>query len=167
MLQIRKVLLIVAVIGLAHQSRAADSPEPATQIRVRILHSKTHRPMKGRRVEVQFSGMDGQWYSNAPHLIARTGSDGVVTFEVKQPLPRTIDIVDLTGYPCSFPEEFPTLEVLAHGVVGKWTLTGVPKADEWCTADTNARQPQQRPGEVVFFVHPLNLWQRIRYSMER
>jgi hypothetical protein len=141
-------------------------PQSATEIRVRILYSKNHHPMKGRRVEIQFSGMDGQWYQNAQHLIGRTQADGMVVFRVKQPVPPRIDIVDLKGYPCSDPEEFSTEEVLQKGIIAHWTLTGVQKADEWCTPDVTATQSQATPGEVVFFVHPLTFLQRLERDRE-
>jgi hypothetical protein len=66
------------------------SPQSITEIRVRILYSKSHRPMKGRRVEIQFTGLNGEWYQNAPHLVGRTHADGVVVFHVKQPVPPAL-----------------------------------------------------------------------------
>jgi hypothetical protein len=141
-------------------------PQSTTEIRVRILHSKSHRAMKGRKIEIQFSGMDSAWYQKAGHLIEPTHADGVVVFRIKQPVPPRIDIVDLKGYPCSFPEEFSTEEIVQKGIIARWSSTGVQKADEWCTPDSNATQPQATPGEVVFFVHPLTFRQRLERARE-
>ena len=160
------LMLSALAVALMIGSTVKASPQSATEIRVRILHSKNHHPMKGRRVEIQFTGIDGQWYQDAPHLIVRTHADGVAVFRVKQPVPPQFGIVDLKGYPCSFPEEFSAEEVLQKGVVAHWRLTGVQKADEWCTPDTSATQPQTRPGEVVFFVHPLTFLQRLEQERE-
>jgi hypothetical protein len=163
-------MLFVACTALSIVFSTMVPAQSTTEIRVRILHSKTHRPMKGRKVEIQFSGNDGQWYSNAPHLIGQTGSDGVVVFRAKQPVAPRIDIVDLKGYPCSFPEEFSTQDVLQSGVVANWTIIGkqeTQKADEWCTPDPSAPQLQATPGELVFFVHPLTFHQRLQFEKER
>jgi hypothetical protein len=143
------------------------SPQSTTEIRVRILHSKSHLPMKGRKVEIQFTGMDGNWYQKAPYLVGRTHADGTVIFQVKQSVPPRIGIEDLKGYPCSFPEDFSSRDVLERGVVATWSLTGIQKADEWCTPDPNAPEPKAVPGEVVFFVHPLTFRQRLERDREQ
>lgn len=160
----RHLLMPLAAFTAAFMLFSTAAPaQSTTEIRIRILHSKTHRPLKGRSVEVQFSGMDGKWYSNAQHLIGKTGSDGIVVFRLKQPVAPRIDIVDLEGYPCSHPEEFSSQDVLRIGVVAHWTLLGKPetkKADDWCTPDLSAPELQATPGEIVFFVHPLTFRQR-------
>jgi hypothetical protein len=140
-------------------------PKNATEIRVLIMDSKAHRPLKGRKVQIGFWRMDGQRYDKWLTLTGKTGADGVVVFEIKQPVPPSIDIVDLTGCPCTFPEEFPTQEILQNGVVGRRPTSGMRKVNQWCNPNPNAAQPQQRPGEVVFFIHPLNAWQNFWFQL--
>src|SRR6266702_4085180 len=91
--------------------------------------------------------MDGQWYHNAPKLIGRSGSDGVVVFEVKQPIPPLMDVLDWWAYPCSNPEAYSTRVVLEDGVIALWPTTGIKRADKWCTADSQSPQPQRQPGQ--------------------
>jgi hypothetical protein len=159
------VLLFMLILAFADSTPA--QPNDYKEIRVRILQSNTHRPMKRRTVEIQFSGADGQWYSPAKHLIGHTNSKGVVVFKVIGPVPPRIDIIDLKGYPCSFPEEFETSQVLQRGIVAGWQVTGVESADKWCRPLEDAPVPIAAPGEVVFFVHQLNFWQRIQYEYNR
>jgi hypothetical protein len=123
--------------------------------------------MKGRKVQITLSGMDGEWYRNAPIMTGRTGIDGVVVFEIKQSVPPRIDVGDLSGYPCWFPEYIATKEVFERGVVLHWRPSGIKKADKWCTPDSQAHEPQQKPGAVVLFVHPLNAWQNYWYTLLR
>jgi hypothetical protein len=108
-----------------------------------------------------------QWYHDARILVGHTGSDGVVTFDLKQAVPPLVDVVDLSGYPCSRPEAFQTREILDHGVVGVWPRTGIEEADKWCTANAGAPQVEKRPGEIVFYVHPLNGWQNFWYTLRK
>jgi len=159
----KAMLILVIAVMSASQSLAKPSDQP-TEIRVQIMDSRTHRPLKGRKVQITFSGMDGQWYRNAPRMIGRTGSDGVVVFEVKQPIPPLMDVLDWWAYPCSRPETYSTQAVLEDGEVAHWPSTGIKKADKWCTADSQAPQPQRQPGKVIFFVHPLNRFQYAWYD---
>jgi hypothetical protein len=157
-------MICVALVVLFRTKAVAQT----TELRVRILRSKNHRPIKGRWVQVQFFGPRGESYANAPQQVGRTRSDGIVIFRVAEPVPAFIDVVDLNGYPCSDLEVFPTADLMRRGVVspawtprGKQSL-GLRKADEWCTPDPSAPQPRAAPGEVVFYVHPLNFWQRFQ-----
>ena len=144
-----------------------------TEIRVRIMDSKTRQPLKGRKVQISFSDMDGQWYNKSGvggwplTMTTRTGPDGIVVFSIKKPIPPLMDIVDLAAYPCSRPEAFPTQEILENGVIASWPLSGLQKADRWCTSDPHVTELQKRSGEVVFFVHPLNAWQSFWYTLLR
>ena len=160
-----KYILIAVMAFTSALLSSAMPPEQATAIRVRIMDSRTHRPLKRRKVQIIFSGMDGRRYLNTLVMIGHSGPDGVVVFEVKRPMPPRMEIVDLAGYPCSRPEDFVTREILENGVVAHWPRSGIPKADEWCTPGPQAAQPQQKPEEVVFFVHPLNWWQNFWYTL--
>jgi hypothetical protein len=129
--------------------------------------------MKRRIVEVQFFGVRGESYTNAPQLVGRTRSDGVVVFRVEEPVPPFIDIVDLKGYQCSNVGMFATVDVLRRGVVSPpWApkgkqSPGLRKVDQFCTPDPSAAQPDATPGEVVFYVHPLTLWQRLQRDWQQ
>jgi hypothetical protein len=151
-----KALLILMIAMILASPLPAGQSEQIREIRIQIMDSKTLRPLKSHKVQITFSGTDGQWYHNAPRMIGRTGSDGVVVFEVKLPITPMMDVVDWWAYPCSNPEVYSTQTVFQDGVVAHWRSTGIGKADRWCTADSQAPLPQKQPGKVIFFVHPLN-----------
>jgi hypothetical protein len=109
--------------------------------------------------------MDGQWYNKGLTLVGRTAADGIVVFQVKQPVPPRVDIVDLQAYPCSIPEDFSTKEVLEQGVVAHVPPTRFRKIDKWCGVDPQAPDPQKQPAEVTFFIHPLNRLQYAWYDL--
>jgi hypothetical protein len=136
--------------GLPSQSH------PPTEISVQIMDSHDHRPLKHRKVQITFSGMDGQWYSKARNMTEYTRSDGIAVFEVTEPVPPLIGVFVWWAYPCSRPETFSTDSVTKNGVVAQWPLTGIEKADKSCAADPRAPQPERQAGKVIFFVHPMN-----------
>lgn len=144
-----------------------------TEIRVRIVDSKTRQPLKGRLVQINFSDMDGKWYNKSGVggwplvMTTHTGPGGIVVFSVKKPIPPLMEIVDGAAYTCSRPEAFPTKEILENGVIASWPRSGIQEADRWCTPDPDPHvtEPQKRPGEVVFFVHPLDDWQNFWYTL--
>jgi len=155
--EIAQKAILTAVSAMMFSSQPLAKPsDQATEIRVQIMDSRTHRPLTGHKVQITFSGMDGQFYHNAPRMVGRTGSDGVVVFDVNQPIPPLMDVFVWWAYPCSRPEVYSTPAVLENGVVARWPPTGVKKADKWCTADPQAPRPQEQPGKVVFLVHPMN-----------
>lgn len=131
-------------------------PDHTTQIRLQVMDSRTHLPLKGRRVQITFAGPDGQLYNKAPYKVGHTGSDGVVTFDLNEPIPPFIDVFFWYAYPCSDKEVYSTRSILDGGVVATWHLTGYKKADKWCAADSQAPQLQEQPGKLVMFVHPMN-----------
>ena len=164
-----KLFVVCAALIVVFSTTALA--QSTTEIRVRILHSKTHRPLKGRKVEISFYGTDGKSYSGMGQQVGRTQSDRVAVFRVKQPVPALVNIQDLNGYTCSDPELFPTRDVMQSGAVAPWTPMGkqypdMQKADDWCTPDPNAPQHQATPGELVFFVHPLTLRERRQRASE-
>jgi hypothetical protein len=151
----RATLSAVVAMTLASQ-QPVKPPDHATEIRILIMDSRTHLPLKGRRVQITFSGLDGQFYNKAPRKIGRTGSNGVVAFEVNEPVPPFIGVFLWYAYTCSDTGAYSTRSVLDNGVVVRWRLTGQEKADKWCTADSQAPQPQEQPGKIVIFAHPMN-----------
>ena len=164
------LLLFVVYAAMIVAISTTGLPQATVEFRVRILDSKTHHPLKSRRVQI--TPMDGKSYSDAPLQVGRTQSDGVAIFRVKEPVPLFIGILDLNGYGCTEGEVFPTRDIIQSGVVApSWIPIGkqdpkLKKVDQWCMPDPNAAQPQARPGEIIFFVHPLNLWWRLRRDWE-
>jgi len=154
-------LLLVAVLTSTVSGQTGTATPPnEVEMRVRIMDSRSRRLLKGRKVQVDRWDANGKWHP----LVGRTAADGVVVFRIKQPLPPRIAVQALWAYNCAIPREFATQEALDHGVVAAWPHSSSKKADKWCTADSNACQ-QQRPGEITFFVHPLNRLEYAWYSL--
>ncbi len=109
--------------------------------------------------------MDGHPHYKPLTVTAYTRPGGILVFSVKKPIPPLMNIVDLAAYPCSRAESFPTQEILENGVIASWPPNGIQKADHWCTPDPHVTEPQKRPGEVLFFFHPLNVWQNFWYTL--
>ena len=128
----------------------------AAEIHVQIMDSRTHLPLKGRRVQITFSSQDGQFYDKAPSMVGHTGSDGVVAFEVNQPVAPNIAVFIWYAYVCSDTGGYSTGSILRDGVVASWHLTGNKKADKWCAADSQTPRPEVQPGKIIIFVHPMN-----------
>jgi len=147
------------ITGLTVAALYGQTASPPVDIRVRLLDYKTGRPMKGRFVQLTLSDPSGQYSHGAVLMKSKTGANGVVAFRFKIMPPPRVMVVALDDYPCTEPEEFATEEIFQRGIVG--SHADVP----YCTPHI-ASIPNPRPGEVVFYVHRLNLWQRIRQSME-
>ena len=165
-----KRVLGIALIAMAISASQvlAQSPDHSNEIRVQVLDSRTHRPLKNHTVQLTFSGMDEKWDANAPTMTSKTGNDGVAVFVLKQPvLPLMIVFIRWTA-PCSSSRTYSTKEILEDGVVGAWRTTGPKNADDWCTTDPQAPQAQKQPGTLVLPVHPMNrlvyLWYAFKES---
>ena len=86
---------MMSLVGIAlmfASQTPARPPDNANKIRVQIMDSRTHGPLKDRKVQITFSNSDGQSYHNAPSMEGRTDSDGIVIFEVNQPIPPVIGV---------------------------------------------------------------------------
>jgi hypothetical protein len=151
----KKAMLMVAVFAVPFAGQRAATPDHATEIHVQIMDSRTHRPLKGRRVQVTLPP-DGQLYNNSPSMVGHTGSDGDATFEVGQHVPPKIYVFLWFSYVCSDTGVYSTRSVLQDGVVASWHLTGNKKADKWCAADSQTPRPEVQPGKIIIFVHPMN-----------
>jgi len=92
---------------LALQPLAKPSDQP-TEMRVQIMDSRTHRPLKGRRLIISFTDMNGQWLAKPPTIKGRTGSDGVLILKVNPPVPPRMAVFVRWAYPCSSQEDFST-----------------------------------------------------------
>jgi hypothetical protein len=156
----RVLLFICAGLWMSASTLSqGQSAPPAPSVRVRLLDYKTGRPLKGRYVQLTLSDPSGNYGPDAVLLKGKTGADGVVVFRPKAiPSPR-VDVVTLDDMPCTAPEEFATDVIVQQGIVG--TQADVP----FCKPHTSPI-PNPRPGEVVFYAHRLNLWQRFRRSIE-
>jgi hypothetical protein len=148
------VLLAVIIVVSGSYLLAKPSDKP-TSIRVQIMDARTHHPLKGRRIVISFLDKNGDFFKPLTTK-GRTGSDGIVVFEVKNPIPPRMGVFVWWVYPCSDSKPFSTQKVLEDGVVTHWSPTAFKKANKWCTADAQAPQSQTQPGRVVFFVHPMN-----------
>ncbi len=152
-------LVMLTAVAMTFASQQPVKPSgPITQVHIQIMDSRTHLPLKGRRVQITFSGPDGQFYKKAPYKIGHTGSDGVVTFEVNEPIPPYISVFPWYAYTCSNTDTgaYSTRSILDDGILASWRLTGNKKADKWCAADSNVPQLPKQPGKVIVFVHPMN-----------
>ena len=91
----------------------------------------------------------------------KTRADGAAVFRFKTVLPPRMLVVTPDDYECTEPEPagFATETIVQRGIVGN--LIDVPL----CKPHTS-EFPNPRPGELVFYIHRLNLWQRIRRAMQ-
>jgi hypothetical protein len=150
---------MLTAVAMTFASRQSVKPSGhVTEIHIQVMDSRTHLPLKGRRVQITFSGPDGQFYNKAPYKVGHTGSDGVVTFEVSEPIPPFISVFLWYAYTSSDTGTgvYSTRSILDDGTLASWRPTGNKKADKWCAADSNARQLQKQPGKVIIFAHPMN-----------
>lgn len=157
-----RVVMLLRLLGLvgfllvaSGFTRGQNSAAPV-ELRVRILDYKTGQPIRDRRVQLTLSGPDGEWRNNDQKMISKTGADGLAVFRIKT-IPPRVDVVDLADYLCTFPEEFAAEEILHHGVVGRQIETSFCKPH----ASSN---PDMHAGEVVFYVHRMSFWKRVRHS---
>jgi hypothetical protein len=128
-------------------------------LRVRLLNYKTGRPLKGRYVELVLSGPDGK-FPNRPELMrAETDTNGVAEFRFETMSPPRVWILTLDDYPCAEQEQFATADIHQHGIA-------VSYADDSRCKPHAATLPSPQPGEVLFPVRRLNLWQRLVRGLE-
>ncbi len=79
-----------------------------------------------------------------------------MTFAVVQPALAYLAVEVQWAYPCESVPSYPTNKVTHDGVMTRWTTDASKKQNKWCTANTQAPEPQKRPGTIVFLVHPTN-----------
>lgn len=137
----------------------AGEPPPGTvQVRVRALHYKTGRPLKGHRIAIWLSDSAGQIQPHkSEKLIQSTSSDGRAIFHVKEPLPpkMTIDTDSFPDWNCAATWRVATSEILQRGIVGQYT----PDAE--CSEKRFPPATSPTPGEVVIYVHQLGVLGRL------
>jgi len=150
----RVISMAVFALTCASLPLAKPSDRP-TEIRVQVMDSRRHRPLKDRRVMIEFLDEKGDAIERLADE-GRTGPDGVVFLKVGQPIPSRMSVRVLWDYPCSALAPFSTQAVLQAGIVAS-SIRGRNKwIDKRCTADSQAPQPRSQPGKSIFYVHPMN-----------
>ena len=129
----------------------------SVNIRVRLLNYKTGRPLNGRYVALSLSGPDGN-YHRSEVIRGKTDANGVVVFLFAATPPPRVWVIALDDYSCAEREEFATADILQKGISGNYV-------DARCKPYVSL-PPNPQPGEIVFPVHRLNLWQRIVRGFE-
>jgi hypothetical protein len=156
----RLLFLICAGFCTAAAFSQCQKAPTAPEIRVRVLDYKTGRPLKGRHVWLTLSDPDGQYRNDVP-MEAKTGANGAAVFRFQTLLSPRILVVTPDDFECTEPEPagFATETIVQHGIVGNLIDTPLckPHISEF---------PNPRQGELVFYAHRLNLWQRIRRAIE-
>lgn len=155
----RFFLICIGFCTAAAFSQGQPAPTTA-EIRVRLLDYKSGRPLKGRHVWLTLSDRDGE-YRTTVAMEGKTGADGAAAFVFKTVPPLRILVVTPDDYECTEPEPagFSTEQIVHYGIVGN--LTDVPLCKPHTSEFSNPR-----PGELAFYVHRLNLWQRIRRAIQ-
>jgi hypothetical protein len=156
----RWLFLVCAGFCTATAFSQGQKTPTSPEIRVRLLDYKTGRPLKGRMVWLTLSDHDGQYRSIVP-MEGDTGADGIAVFRFKTVPPPRILVVPPEDHACTEPEPagFATEAIVQYGIVGNLF-------DEPLCKPHISEFPNPRPGELVFYAHRLNLWQRIRRSIE-
>ena len=130
-----------------------------SNICVRLLNYKTGLPLKGRYVELALSGSDGKFPLRAEVLRAKTDANGVAGFQFGVSPAQRVWVIALDDYKCAKDAEFATTDILQHGIAGSFV-------DDIRCKPHAFSLPSPQPGEVVFPVHRLNLWQRFLRGFE-
>jgi hypothetical protein len=129
------------------------------KLQVLLLHYKTGRPLKGCWVELALSNPVGKLLPRPELMRSVTDAKGVATFRFDKVPPPRIWVIAMNDYECSERHDFATTEVFERGIAGTYA------DDDRCKPHA-LRLPNPQPGEVVFPVHRLNLWQRIVRTYE-
>ncbi len=127
-------------------------------IRVRLLDYKTGRALRGRCVARAPSGKDGKYFRQEV-LKHRTDKAGEVEFHVRAEAAPKVIVTPLNDYSCAKYDQFTTAEILERGIPRNYS-------DESYCGPRAVVLPNPQPGEVIFPVHELNLWQRLARSLD-
>jgi hypothetical protein len=158
----RGLFLICAGICTVAAFSQGQTATTASEVRVRLLDYKTGQPLNGRKVWLTLFDSEEQYRNKTiVAMEGKTGTDGTAVFRFSTgPAPKLLVVVP-EDFACTEPgpKRFATEAIARHGIVGN--LIEVPL----CKPHTSAF-PNPRPGELVFYAHRLNLWQRIRRAMQ-
>lgn len=156
----RRFLLVLTAFSIMGSGISSGQSCPiAAEIRLRLLNYKTGLPLKGRYVDLVLSGPDGKYPNRAEVVRGKSDSDGVVMFTFKTAPPPRVQVLPLDDYECAAEVEFSTADILQHGIAARF-------ADDSRCKPHASSLPDPKPGEVVFPVHRLNLWQRFWRGLE-
>ena len=97
--------------------------------------------------------------SSSEVIRGKTDANGVVVFWFRAMPPPRVWVIALDDYSCAEREEFATADVLQKGISGNYV-------DDARCKPYASLPPNPQPGEIVFPVHRLNLWQRIVRGLE-
>jgi hypothetical protein len=90
---------------------------------------------------------------------AETDANGVAEFWFQTMPPLRVWVLPLDDYPCAEQVEFATSDIHQHGIAASYA------DDSYCKPHPTTL-PNPQPGEVIFPVHRLNLWQRFVRGLE-
>jgi hypothetical protein len=156
----RQLLLLAAgFLMLWPGVSSGQTASAPANLQMRLLNYKTGRPLKGRWVELALSDPDGKLLRRPELMRSVTDAKGVATFRFEKVPPPRVRVIALDDHECAERHDFATAEVFEHGIAGTY-------ADENRCKPHDVRLPNPQPGEVVFPVHRLNLWQRIIRTYE-
>jgi hypothetical protein len=153
--QMRRLLLTAVGFSLLGCAVFPAQASPfAAVIKVRLLNYKTGHPLKRHFVGLVLSDNEGRFPPGATVVNTETDANGMATFsfEVK-PSTRVRVLLYLYDTVCNKREEFSIDEVLKQGTFGN--------ADDTRCGPRTSPFPNPQPGEIVFPIHPLNLWQKL------
>jgi hypothetical protein len=162
----RRLFLVSAGLFMAAGAFCDGQTAPASassshEIRVQLLDYKAGRPLKGRYVQLTVPWPNKDWGYHEEYLTAKTKKDGIAIFHFNGWLPPAGQVVLLDDWECGDLRLFATGEVLQQGLVEKFDANGHPLCRQHLT-----RLAPAVPGVIVCYAHRLNLWQRIRRSIE-
>jgi hypothetical protein len=151
--------MAVGFFVLGSEVSQGQTIQAPANIRIRLLNYKTGLPLKGRYVELALSGPDGKFPLHANVIRAETDANGVAGFQFGVSPAQRVWVIALDDYECAKDAEFATADILRHGIAGSFV-------DDIRCKPHAFSLPSPRPGEVVFPVHRLSLWQRILRGFE-
>jgi hypothetical protein len=155
---VRRFLLTLVAFFIVKSGIFWGQTSAATQqIQVLLLDYRTGQPLKGRYVALSLSNADGK-FLRADAIRGKTDANGVVVFELSATPPPKVGVA-VDDYACAEHEEFATADILQHGIAGSYV------DDNRCKPHVSLL-PDAIPGQVVFPVHRLNLWQRFWRALE-
>lgn len=151
--------MAVGLFVLGSEVSPGQTIQAPANIRIRLLNYKTGLPLKSRYVELALSGPDGKFPLHADVLRAETDANGVAGFRLGVTPLQRVWVIALDDYECAKEVEFAVADIVQHGMAGGYV------DDSRCEPHASSL-PSPQPGEVVFPVHRLNLWQRFLRGFE-
>lgn len=152
---LRLEALLFATLYVVSANCFAQEPVKPTSVLVKLLDYKTGKPLRHRHLQLTVSTDKGSRY-----LLAKTDNYGIADFNFGDITPPAFWVVTLDDLPCTYPEEFPSSDVLKEGANGSFYDLDI------CTPHVSS-QEKAHPREIVFYAHKRNFWQRYKDDIER